>query len=269
VSSWRDTTPSPSVGFRQAAQLPSGRGIPLLGFGTWQLTGEAATQAAGWALEAGYRHLDTATMYGNEREVGAALGDSGLARDDVFITTKLPPSRAGSPLETLRTSLELLGTSHVDLWLIHSPPSEGAGLELWAAFVQAREEGLATDIGVSNYSIGQIERLAEASGVTPAVNQIRWSPLLFDRGLLAGHRERGVVLEGYSALRGGTLDHPVIVSIAERAGRTTAQVIIRWHLQHGVVVIPKSSDRDRIRSNADVAGFELSGEDMAQLDALD
>jgi len=252
---------------QHAAALPSGQSMPLLGFGTWQITGELATEAVGWALEAGYRHLDTATMYGNEREVGAALRDSGLARDDVFVTTKLPPERADQPLETLRTSLELLGTDHVDLWLIHWPPNTGAGADLWSAFVAAQTQGLATDIGVSNYSVGQIDELA-ATGVAPAVNQIRWSPLLFDRAQRDGHRERGVVLEGYSALRGGTLDHPTIVSIAERTDRTAAQVIIRWHLQHGVVVIPKSANRDRIGSNADVADFELSAEDMTTLDAL-
>lgn len=248
------------------AALPSGRRMPLLGFGTWQINGDLARQATGWALEAGYRHIDTATMYDNEREVGAGLRESELDRDDVFITTKLAPNRAGKPLETLHRSLELLGTDHVDLWLIHWPPSDGVGLDLWAAFIQAREQGLANDIGVSNYSLRQISQLAAATGERPAVNQIRWSPKLFDPAELGGDRERGVVLEGYSALRGGTLNHPVIVSIAERLGRTPAQVIIRWHLQHDVVVIPKSKDRDRIQSNADVGGFELSPEDMGALD---
>jgi diketogulonate reductase-like aldo/keto reductase len=133
--------------------------------------------------------------------------------------------------------------------------------------VEAREEGLARDVGVSNFSLQQIDELS-SSGVTPAVNQIRWSPLLFDARILDGHRERGVVLEGYSALRGGTLEHPVIGEIAARAGRTPAQVIIRWHLQHGIVAIPKSTKEERIISNADVGDFELSTEDMARMDAL-
>ncbi len=253
---------------KTAATLPSGARMPLLGFGTWQITGEPATRAAVWALEAGYRHLDTATIYANERRVGVGLRESGVSRADVFLTTKLPPDRAGKALETLHTSLTLLGTDHVDLWLIHWPPADGPGLDLWANFIEARDQGLAIDIGVSNYSIDEIDALAQATGVTPAVNQIKWSPLLFDRELLASHRERGVVLEGYSALRGGTLAHPAITSIAARLGRSPAQIIIGWHLQHGVVVIPKSTDRDRIRSNADVDDLDLSGDDMAALDAL-
>jgi diketogulonate reductase-like aldo/keto reductase len=139
---------------------------------------------------------------------------------------------------------------------------------LWRAFAKAQADGLATDIGVSNFDIDLLDAVSAEVGVTPAVNQVEWSPYLFDAGTLDGHRRRGVVLEGYSALRGGTLSDPVVTAVAERLGRTPAQVIIRWHLQHGVVVIPKSREADRVRSNADVAGFELSVEDMAALDAL-
>ncbi len=253
---------------RRTASLPSGHGMPLLGFGTWQITGEGAGHAVGWALEAGYRHLDTATVYGNEREVGAALGASGLPRADVFVTTKVPPNRAGAERRTLAESLELLRTEYVDLWLIHWPPPRGVGVDLWKALIGARDEGLAREVGVSNYSLAQIDELSAATDVTPSVNQIEWSPLLFDRAVLDGHRERGIVLEGYSALRGGTLEHPVIVAIAERLGRTPAQVIIAWHLQHGVVVIPKSRARERIVANADIDGFELSAADVSALDAL-
>lgn len=260
------TSPKPSVP-DQSVALPSGLDMPLLGFGTWQITGESAVTATAAALEAGYRHLDTATVYGNERDVGEGLRVSGVPRNEIFVTTKLPPDRAGRELDTLGESLELLGTDYVDLWLIHWPPSDGPGHDLWAAFGEAQAQGLARDIGVSNYSLDQIDELTSA-GSKPAVNQIRWSPLLFDRTQQAGHRERGVVVEGYSALRGGTLDHPAIVEIAQRAGRTTAQVIIRWHLQHEVVVIPKSQVPERIAANADVAGFELSPSDMAALDRL-
>lgn len=263
------TAPQPHADVsRRTAPLPGGNDMPLLGFGTWQITGEVAGQAVGWALETGYRHLDTATMYGNEREVGAALGASGLARAEVFVTTKLPPNRAGTERETLEQSLRLLGTDYVDLWLVHWPPPRGAGVDLWSALIRARDEGLVRDVGVSNYSLAQIDELSAATGVTPAVNQIEWSPVLFDRAQLEGHRERGIVLEGYSALRGGTLEHPVIEEIAERLDRSPAQVIIRWHLQHGVVVIPKSRTRERIVANADVGGFELSPGDMSALDAL-
>ncbi len=249
-----------------AAPLPSGRGMPLLGFGTWQLTGDDAVRATAWALDAGYRHVDTATIYRNEEEVGHALRN--VPRADVFVTTKCPPDRRGDEVATLKESLRLLHVKHVDLWLIHWPPDRGDATGIWRAFVEARDAGLARDVGVSNFSLDEIDRVTAATGVAPAVNQVRWSPLLFDRAVLDGHRERGVVLEGYSALKGGTLDHPVIVGIAERLGRTPAQVIVRWHLQHGVVVIPKSGDEGRIRTNADVGAFELTDEDMAALDAL-
>jgi diketogulonate reductase-like aldo/keto reductase len=252
----------------RSAVLPSGRAMPLLGFGTWQITGDSAVTSTAAALESGYRHIDTATLYGNEREVGRALRESGIPRDEVFVTTKLPPDRASDAPAVLQESLEKLGVDHVDLWLVHWPPADELLLPAWRDLVAAQKDGLARDIGVSNYPLDLIDRLADDTGVLPAVNQIRWSPLIFDAAVLDGHQERGVVLEGYSALRGGTLDHPVIVEIAERLGRSPAQVILRWHLQHDVVAIPKSEKPERIRSNADLAGFELSTEDMASLDSL-
>ena len=247
--------------------LPSGGRMPLLGFGTWQLTGQSAVTATAAALEAGYRHIDTATVYGNEEEVGRALADSGVPRDEVFLTTKCPPNRAGAELETLRRSLDLLGTDSVDLWLVHWPGDADLG-SIWQAFTEARQQGQARDIGVSNFNAGQIDSVERATGVRPAVNQIEWSPLLHDPAVVQAHRDRGVVLEGYSALRGGTLTHSTIVEIAERLGRTPAQVIVRWHLEHGFVVIPKSERPERVRANADVAGFQLSPDDVAALDAL-
>jgi 2,5-diketo-D-gluconate reductase A len=252
----------------QTLTLTNGTSIPLLGFGTWQITGDDAVRATTAALEAGYRHLDTATVYGNEAEVGRALAESGVARKDVFVTTKCPPGRAGRELETLRESLDLLRTDHVDLWLVHWPGKGSTNVDMWRAFVEARELGLAREIGVSNFDAALIDEVTDATRVRPAIDQIEWSPLLFDAGTLQEHRERDVAVEGYSALRGGTLDHPAIVAIAERLDRTPAQVIIRWHLQHEVVVIPKSAHPERIRSNADVGGFALAEEDMATLDAL-
>jgi len=248
--------------------LTEGARIPLLGFGTWQLKGQDAVRATSAALATGYRHLDTATVYGNEREVGRALAESGVPRDDVFVTTKCPPGRAGQELDILRESLELLQTDHVDLWLIHWPGEGSANTDMWRAFVEARQAGLARAIGVSNFDISLIDEVTKATGAAPAVNQVEWSPLLFDPETLAEHRARDIALEGYSALRGGTLEHPAIVDIAKRTGRTPAQVIIRWHLQHDVIVIPKSVNADRIRSNADVADFTLTDEDMTTLDAL-
>jgi 2,5-diketo-D-gluconate reductase A len=267
IAAMTDSSTTPALP-DDTVTLDGGGSMPLLGFGTWQITGREAVTATTAALEAGYRHLDTATVYGNEAEVGRALHDSGVARDDVFVTTKCPPNQAGRELQTLRQSLDALGTDHVDLWLIHWPGNDATNLSIWRAFVEARKSGLARDIGVSNFDVETIDELTSSTGVAPAVNQIEWSPLLFDAAVLDEHRRRKVALEGYSALRGGTLDNPTITEIAERAGRTPAQVIIRWHLQHGVVVIPKSRNPERIRSNADVAGFELSADQMAALDGL-
>jgi 2,5-diketo-D-gluconate reductase A len=252
----------------QAVDLPDGGRMPLLGFGTWQIKGGDARQAVRWALEAGYRHLDTAAVYGNEAEVGAGLRESGIPRDDVFITTKVPGGATGKEAGLLQESLRKLGTDRVDLWLIHWPTDGGADVQMWQALIDASKQGLARAIGVSNYSIAMIDELVAGTGVTPAVNQIEWSPLLFDRDALGHHRKRGIVVEGYSALRGGTLDHPAIVDIADRHGKSPAQVIVRWHLQHQIVVIPKSVKRERIVENAAVADFELTPEEMERLDGL-
>ena len=260
-------SPSPQIPI-DAATLPQGGQMPLLGFGTWQLTGSDAVTATAAALDAGYRHLDTATVYGNEGEVGRALAESGVDREDVFLTTKVSPQLAGNERETLEESLALLRTDRVDLWLIHWPAENGDNVTMWQALVEAQQAGLAREIGVSNFSLEQIDQLVEATGVAPAVNQIEWSPLLHDAATVDGHRERSVVLEGYSGLRGGILEHDVVTGIAKDLDRTAAQVVLRWHLQHGVVAIPKSSEPERVRSNADLAGFELSPQDMAALDAL-
>jgi 2,5-diketo-D-gluconate reductase A len=247
----------------------SGTKMPLLGLGTWQLRGSAARHAVGWALEVGYRHVDTATMYGNESEIGAAIATSGLDRTDVFVTTKMLPERAGGrELRTLQDSLRALGTDYVDLWLVHWPLRGGTGVGAWRAFIQAQRDGLARTIGVSNYSISLIDQLAEETGVTPAVNQIRWSPFLYDRQVVEASRRRGVVLEGYSPFKAGRLDHPVIVEIARRYGKSPAQVVVRWHLQHEFVVIPKSARRERIVENADVFDFQLTAADLQALDGL-
>lgn len=267
IASMTDSASMPQIP-SDAVSFPSGGRMPLLGFGTWQIKGRAAVASTEAALEAGYRHVDTATIYGNEAEVGRALRDSGVARDAVFVTTKCPPHLAGREIDTLKQSLDMLGTDHVDLWLIHWPADDGLGLGIWEKFVEARELGLAKDIGVSNYTAEQIDRLVAATGVKPVVNQIKWSPLLFKPHVLEQHRERDIALEGYSALRGGTLENATIREVADRVGRTPAQVIVRWHLQHGVIAIPKSTKVERIRSNADVAGFELSADDMAALDGL-
>jgi 2,5-diketo-D-gluconate reductase A len=251
---------------RRTVEIATGVEMPLLGLGTWEATGNEAYEAVRTALAVGYRHIDTATMYGNEQQVGRALADSGVARDEVFITTKLPPGRAGAERATLEASLAALGLEHVDLWLIHWPPPGGARPDVWARFLELRGEGLARAVGVSNYSLDQIDELERATSVLPALNQIEWSPALFDAETLDGHRRRGVQLEGYSPLKTMRLRDPRLVRIAEAHGVTPAQVVIRWHLEHEIVVIPKSSRPERIAENADVFGFSLSAEELAALD---
>jgi 2,5-diketo-D-gluconate reductase A len=251
-----------------ASSLTSGAAMPLLGFGTWQLRGDVASEATATALDAGYRHLDTAAMYRNETEVGKALDSSGVDRDDVFVTTKFNPRSGDAELDVLRRSLDQLGTDHVDLWLVHAPADDARNRSVWQNYVSAQQDGLARDIGVSNFSLDQVDAVTDASGVRPAVNQIEWRPTMHDRSVLEGHRTRGVLLEGYSGLRGGILHHPVVGRVADEVGRTPAQVLVRWHLQHGIAVIPRSSQPDHIRDNADVAGFTLDDDQMAVLDAL-
>ena len=251
----------------RTVELQGGVRMPLVGLGTWQLRGSQAYSASRAALEIGYRHFDTATVYGNEAELGAALRDSGVPHGDVFITTKLPPNRAGDERRTLERSLEALGTEQVDLWLVHWPPN-GAGVAIWEGFAKLAQEGLARAIGVSNYSPRQVDELIEKTGVTPAVNQIRWSPFIFDRTRLVHSRDRGVVLEGYSPFKAARLDHPLLKELGRRHGKTPAQIILRWHVDHRVVVIPKSSRRERLASNFDVFDFSLDSDEMAALDGL-
>jgi diketogulonate reductase-like aldo/keto reductase len=252
----------------EAVTLTGGAAMPLVGFGTWQLRGEPAYRAVRHALAVGYRHIDTATMYGNEAEVGRAVRDSGLPREQVFVTTKLLPSDAGRERQVIAASLRALDMSYVDLWLIHSPPSRRAGLATWREFLAVREVGLARSVGVSNYRLDQLDQLTEAAGEAPAVNQIPWNPPRHDPETLAGHRRRGVVLEGYSPLKGTRLRDPVLVEIARRHGVTAAQVVLRWHLEHQIPVIPKSADPNRIASNFDLSGFALDADEVARIDTL-
>jgi 2,5-diketo-D-gluconate reductase A len=241
--------------------------MPLLGLGTWQMHGGECRRAVRYALEAGYRHLDTATMYRNEGDIGRALRESGVPREELFITTKLAPNDAGHERRTLEGSLRALGTDYIDLWLIHSPPSRG-GTQTWKEFVALRDEGKTRAVGVSNYRVTQIDELTRTSGQTPQVNQIRWGPFLYNAGEVAEHRRRGVVLEGYSPFRTTNLRDPVLAEIAARHGVTPAQVVIRWHIDHEVVVIPKSASPERIAANFDVFGFSLDEAELGRVDAL-
>ncbi|MEO6714594.1 MAG: aldo/keto reductase [Mycobacteriales bacterium] len=248
--------------------LRGGTSIPALGLGTWQLTGDEAYDAVRAALDIGYRHIDTATMYGNEDVIGRAVRDSSVAREDIFITTKVPAERVGREKETLDASLRSLGTEHVDLWLVHWPPGGRAAPDTWKELVAARERGQARAIGVSNYTTAQIDELTAATDITPVVNQIPWSPRDYDADVVAEHAERGVVLEGYSAFKRSKLDHPELRRIAEAHGVQTSQVILRWHVEHDFVAIPKSANPQRLAENFDIWHFALSADEVSAMDAL-
>ena len=257
-----------------AVDLGQGVAIPMVGFGTWQLQGRLAYEATRHALQVGYRHIDTATIYRNEEQVGRAIADSALDRADVFVTTKLPPGSASHARATLAESLKALRTDYVDLWLVHWPPRGRNLVPLWRDFLAVRDEGLARAVGVSNYSVRQIDDLIEVheggseAGRGPAVNQIAWSPSQYDAALLAAHAERGVAVEGYSPLKGTRLRDRTLAEIAAKYGVTPAQVVLRWHLDIGVIVIPKSARPERIEQNLDLFGFSLTPEEVARLNRL-
>jgi 2,5-diketo-D-gluconate reductase A len=257
-----DASDVPAVALRGGGQMP------MLGFGTWRLRGRQACESVRHALRTGYRHIDTASMYANEDEVGRALRDSDVAREDIFITTKLRPADAGRERSILKASLRALGTDYIDLWLVHWPPRARVGRHVWHEFRMLRDEGLTRAVGVSNYSIEQIDDLIKATGDAPAVNQVHWDPVRYDAGFLAANRERGVAVEGYSPLKDTDLAHPVLTEIAARHGVTAAQVVLRWHIEHEVTVIPRSSDPGRIAANFDIFGFSLSPDEVRRIDSL-
>ena len=234
----------------------------------WQVpNGKETVDAVRWALDLGYRHIDTAQAYGNEESVGQALKESGVPRDEVYITTKFFPN-ASDPVAELEHSLKRLEVDQVDLYLVHWP--KGGPLRAWPGMEKAVERGLARSAGVSNYSAADLDEVTRSASVPPVVNQVQFSAVEYRRGLLAAADKLGIVLEAYSPLGTGRhLTDGTCVAIAERVGRTPAQVLIRWCLQHGLPVIPKSTRRERIAENADVFDFALSDADMAALDALD
>jgi 2,5-diketo-D-gluconate reductase A len=242
--------------------------MPMVGFGTWPMRGHRAREAVTWALQAGYRHVDTARMYGNEDEVGHAVRDSGLPREEVFLTSKMRPNEAGRERAALTDSLRALGTDYIDLWLIHWPPRGGVGVSVWRELLALRDEGLARAVGVSNYSLAQVDELAEATGEVPAVNQIHWNPRRYNPRVLNGLREREVAVEGYSPLKDTNLNDPVLTEIAWAHSATPAQIVLRWHLEHGIAVIPKSADHKRIVTNLDLFRFSLEPDEVARIDRL-
>jgi 2,5-diketo-D-gluconate reductase A len=261
------TNPVPAV------ELNNGVRIPQFGFGVFQIPPEETAQAVRTALEAGYRHVDTAQMYRNEEGVGAGIAESGVAREDVFVTTKLANDAHGhdNAITALEGSLRRLGFEYVDLYLIHWPlPHKDNYVRTWQGFEDILRAGKARAIGVSNFQPAHLDRLAEETSVVPAVNQIELHPALQQTELRGYHQEHGIATEAWSPLaQAEVLDDPVLTDLAEKHGRTAAQVVLRWHIQLGTIVFPKSSSPERIRQNIDVFGFELDDEDMTAIGKLD
>ncbi|MFJ4752632.1 aldo/keto reductase [Streptomyces sp. NPDC088763] len=253
--------------------LNNGVEMPQLGFGVWQVPDDEAEQAVAAALEAGYRSIDTAAIYGNETGTGKAVAASGVPREDVFVTTKVWNSDHGydSTLRAFDTSLEKLGLEYVDLYLIHWPtPARGTYVDTYKAFEKLLADERVRAIGVSNFLPEHLERLIEETSIVPAVNQIELHPHLQQHASREFHAEHGIVTEAWSPLGSGKglLEVPAIVAIAQKHGRTPAQVVLRWHLQLGNVVIPKSVTPSRIKENIEVFDFSLDDEDLAAISAL-
>lgn len=259
-----------------AIPLNTGATIPQVGLGTWPLDDAAAADAVVAAVEAGYRHVDTATRYGNEAGVGEGVRRTGIPREELFVTTKLDGEFQGGDraIDGLRAALDRMRFGYVDLLLIHWPlPQRDEYVSTWRTFERLQADGLARAIGVSNFKVAHLERLAAESGTVPAVNQVQLSPAVTRPEQRAYHEAHGIVTQAYSPLGGQRgvaelLARPVIVDLAARLGRTPAQVVLRWHVQQGIVVIPKSTSPERLRENADLFSWELSADDMAALATL-
>ena len=253
-------------------ELNDGNSIPQLGLGVWQLTDEEATAAVSDALETGYRHIDTAAIYRNETGVGRAIAASALPRDEIFVTTKLWNKAQGRDLARsgLERSLEKLGLDHVDLYLIHWPcPAQDKYVETWEQLIDFRSEGLARSIGVCNFLPGHLDAIVDETGITPAIDQIELHPTFQPDDLINHCADLGVAVESWSPLgQAADLADPVITGIAGRLGATPAQVVVRWHLDRGFIVIPRSKNPERIASNFGALDVQLSAEDRAAIDAL-
>jgi 2,5-diketo-D-gluconate reductase A len=259
--------------FSPLITLADGHTIPQLGLGVYKVEDATAARLVEGAIDAGYRHVDTAKLYFNEGGVGAGVRASGIPRDEIFVTTKVWNDDQGYD-ETLRafdTSLGLLGMDYVDLYLIHWPaPKKGRYLDTWRALQTLKREGRARSIGVSNFTVAHLENLLAHSAETPAVNQVELQPWLQQRELREFDAANGIVTEAWSPLaRGRVLGDPTLEAIGQKHGRSSAQVVLRWHIQQGVVVIPKSNSIDRIRENSRVFDFELDAADLDAIAALE
>ena len=253
--------------------LNDGNSIPQLGFGVWQVPNNEVQAAVSEALQAGYRSIDTAQGYNNEEGVGRAIKDSGIAREELFVTSKLRTRDQAydQAIRSFHGSLEKLGLDYLDLFLIHWPvPGQDKYPEAWKAFVQLQKEGLIKSIGVSNFLPEHLERIIGETGVTPAVNQIEVHPEFQQRDVLDFHKQHKIAIESYSPLgSGAALKNPTIGEIAKKHGKSPAQAILRWHIQEGFIVIPKSTHPERIRANIEVFDFELDADDLKRIAMLD
>jgi 2,5-diketo-D-gluconate reductase A len=256
-------------------ELNDGHSIPQLGFGVFQIDPAETAETVRMALEVGYRHIDTAEMYGNEKEVGEGIRASGLDRGEVYVASKLNNGfhRPDDARPAFERTLSDLGFDHLDLFLIHWPlPTryDGDFVSTWKTLEEFRADGRSRSIGVSNFQVDHLERLAAETGTVPAVNQIELHPYLQNREVRAYDEEHGIATEAWSPIaQGEVLDDPLIREIAERVGRTPAQVVLRWHIQHGNIVFPKSVTPERIRENFEIFDFELESGDVEQIDGLD
>ena len=251
--------------------MNDGFSIPQFGLGVWRMPREQTVASVATALEAGYRHIDTAALYDNEREVGEAVRASGVPREDVFVTTKVWNDRQRDVAAAFHESFDKLDLDYVDLYLIHWPvPSQDAYVDAWRELVKLRESGRVRSIGVSNFNADHLQRVVDATGVVPAINQVEIHPTFAQRQLVESNERAGVLTEAWRPLGAGAdLDNDTVRRVAEETGRTPAQVVLRWLVQRGIIVFPKSATPSRIRSNIDVFDFSLDATQVAAMDALD
>ncbi|VDC02734.1 unnamed protein product [Peniophora sp. CBMAI 1063] len=251
-----------------AIKLPSGHSIPRLGLGVYQNVDECYTASLA-ALKHGYRHIDTAEMYGNEKEVGQAVRDSGIKREEIYITSKVPPNSPDAAV-SVKNSAEKLNLGYIDLYLIHSAHGgKEHRLQFWKALIDGKKAGLLRDIGVSNYNIKHLEEIREAGLEMPAVNQIELHPLDQQKPIVDYCVKNNIVVEAYCPLVRGAFDNPTLQEVSKKVGKSPAQVLVRWSLQRDFIPLPKSANPQRIVHNAEVFDFNLAEEDMAALDGLD
>jgi diketogulonate reductase-like aldo/keto reductase len=258
------------INLNSNVKLNNGVEMPIFGLGTWDLRGKMGYQAILWALEAGYRLLDTAEVYGNEKRVGLAIKDSGIPREEIFITTKVFNTSQGfeNTLKAFQESLRKLDVSYIDLYLIHAPVTN-LRLDTWKALEKLLDEGKTRTIGVSNYTTKHLTEQLDHYSTVPAVNQVEFSPFLYQKDLLDFCNSHNIVLEGYSTLtKGVKLNNQTLIDIAKKYMKSTTQILIRWGLQHDVIQIPRSGNKDHIYENADVFDFQIKDDDMLTLDSL-